>query len=753
MFETLAHLVYRRRRLVLAVWAIVLLVAAGLASQVGSVLGPGDPISKGSDSDRAAVLLAREFHQNDQQVSLIVLHDPHATIGSPAFRTAVTATAARVRADRALRVSYLDDPLVTGNQQLVSRDRHSVILRVSSSLTQADIEKQIDDLRRIARTPGFSTYVTGSPAQSHDNVTQGKKDLARGDSITAPILILILLLVFGSLVAAFLPLVLALSSIILSLAIVYVFAHFVDTSVVVTNLVTILGLGIGIDYALFIVYRYREELQAFGGDRETAIVRTMQTTGRSIFFSGLTVAIGISTLILTGVPFVQSLGVGGLLVPLSALAVTMTLLPALLSILGTRVNRLRVVPQRFLRTGEAGVWRHIAAAIMRRPLLSGGAVLMVLLALTYPVTHLDVAYGSLKNQPRAEESVAGLAFVQAHFAVAPNPTQVVVEARDGSFLQPGRLAALRAFETTIRRDPEVARVVGPADTGTTPGRAPTRTGAAGGQYLSSDHRTVLISVVGRHPLGTHEGDALVRRIRDDARTESATLRGDVVYVGGQQAQFTDFNDALYARFPFIVGIVLVLSYGFLFFAFRSIFLPLKAVLLNLLSVGASYGILQLVFQRGVGSGILRFTPESGVVSFVPILLFALLFGLSTDYEVFLLSRIRERWFSTGDNAGSVGYGLQRTGRLISSAALVMIVAFSGFLIGDQIQLKEFGFGLLAAIAIDATLIRLVLVPSVMAIVGRWNWWVPAFLRDFADRGARFDEDDLSPDWDDELASA
>lgn len=759
MFEKLAHLMYRRRRLVLGAWALVLLVAAGLASQVGSVLGPGDPVSKGSDSDKAAVLLDSQFHQNDQRVSLIVLHNPEATIGSPAFRSAVAATTARIRADRALRVSYLDNPLATGNQQLVSRDRHSVVLRVSSALAQADVEKQIDHLRQIVRTPGFTTYVTGSPAQSHDNVAQGRADLARGDSITAPILILILLLVFGSLVAASLPLVLALSSIILSLAVVYIFAHFLDTSVVVTNLVTILGLGIGIDYSLFIVYRYRQELRASDGDPETAVIRTMRTTGRAVFFSGLTVAIGISTLILTGVPFMQSLGLGGLLVPLSALAITMTLLPALLGVLGTRINRLRVVPGRFLRTGDAGVWRGMASVIMRRPLLAGGAVLLLLLALTYPVTQLGVAYGSLKNQPRSEESVVGLAFVQANFSSAPSPIQVVIEARHGSLLQPARLAELRTFEAEIRRDPDVAQVVGPADVPRTL-RVPSSTftaaqiGSIQGRYLSSDHSTALISVVGRPTLGTHEGDALVRRIRDDATTASAgELRGDVVHVGGQQAEFTDFNHALYAKFPLIVGIVLVLTYGFLFLAFRSIFLPLKAVLLNLLSVGASYGILQLVFQRGVGAGLLRFTPENGVVSFVPILLFALLFGLSTDYEVFLLSRIRERWFTTGDNRDSVGYGLQQTGRLISSAALIMIVAFSGFLIGDQIQLKEFGFGLMAAIAIDATLIRLVLVPSLMAVVGGWNWWVPGFLRDFAGRGATFDEHDLPAELGDELATA
>lgn len=311
-------------------------------------------------------------------------------------------------------------------------------------------------------------------------------------------------------------------------------------------------------------------------------------------------------------------------------------------------------------------------------------------------------------------------------------------------MSPGGMAGIRALEGIIRQDSEVARITGPSD----------GAGARDARYLGLDRQTALISVVGRHALGTQEGDRLVRRIRDDvARLRHGSLRGDTVYVGGQQAEFTDFNDALYAKFPFIVALVLALTYGFLFFAFRSVFLPLKAVLLNLLSVGASYGILQLVFQRGVGAGVLRFTPESGVVSFVPILLFALLFGLSTDYEVFLLSRVRERWISTGDNRESVGYGLQRTGRLISSAALIMVVAFSGFVIGDQVQLKEFGFGLLAAIAIDATLIRLVLVPSLMAIVGRWNWWVPSFLRGFAAGGKPLDEYDSPSDPFEEVASA
>jgi RND superfamily putative drug exporter len=744
MFGRIAHFIYRRRWPVLGVWFVILVIAGVMASQVGSVLGPGDFVDKGSDSYKASLLLDTKFHQNDQKVSLVVMHDPASTSSSPAFRAAVAGVVTRIRADSALKVSYLDNPLASNNHQLVGRDGHSIALLVSSSLKEADIEGQIPHLRNIVRTPGFATYVTGTAAQNADNTKASKDDLNKGDSITVPILVVILLLVFGTLVAASIPLLLAASSIVLSLALVYVFGRYLDTSVYVTNMVTVLGLGIGIDYSLFIVYRFREELRSSEGNVEASIVRTMETTGRAIFFSGLTVAVGISSLILTGVTFMESMGLGGLLVPITALAVSMTLLPAVLSVLGTKVNRLRVVPVRFLQTGETGMWHRFALTIMRRPWITGGVVSVVLLALIFPVTQLNFAFGSLKNQPKSLESIAGIELMQKSFPSAPNPIQVVIEnQRSGTLLRSKDIAGLRAFEQTVRRDPEVKQVAGPADYLPASG-SPTASQLAlvTGRYLSADLQTAIISVISRHDVGTTSAEKLVRRLRTDGQGFMAgALSGDVVHVGGEQASYTDFNDSLYAKFPFIVALVLLLTYGFLFFAFRSAFLPAKAVLLNLVSVGAAYGVLQLVFQRGIGAGLLGFSPESGIAGWVPIFLFALLFGLSTDYEVFLLSRIRERWLITRNNPESVAYGLERTGRLISSAALIMIVAFSGFVIGSQVQLKELGFGLLAAIAIDASLVRIVLVPSIMEVAGKFNWWVPGYLQDFAARGSSFAEDD------------
>lgn len=757
MFQSLAHLIYRRRWYVAGLWIILLVVAIGLASQVGSVLGPGNFVEKGTDSARAADILDRQFRQNDLKVTIVVVHSAAAGIHDPAFSSAVRGMVTRIGADSPLRVGYLDNPLLTGNRQLIGKDGHSLAILLSSNLDEQAIEGQIDHLRDLVKTPGFTTYVTGTPATNHDYAVSTKDDLNRSDAITVPILIVLLLVIFGTVVAGVLPLLLAGISIALSLALVYIFGHYLDTSVYVTNVVTGLGLGIGIDYSLFIVYRFREELAATRGDVEVAIVRTMGTTGRAVFFSGLTVAIGMSALILTGVSFMQSMGLGGMLVPATALAAAMTLLPALLSILGPRINRFRVLPTRFLHPPrDGGIWHRIADTIMRHPILTGGPVLLVMLALIYPVTQLNFAFGGLQNAPRDLQSVQGIIAMQTNFPSTPDPVQIVIQHHGrGNLLSAGELAGLRTLEQRLAQDPEAAHVIGPADFVPAGGAStPAQRRQLAGRYLTADKQTAIITVIGRHDTGTKPNDDLVRRSRTlTASFTAGALRHDAIYVGGAQASYNDFNDALYSHFALIVAIVLLLTYGFLFYAFRSIVLPLKAVLLNLLSVGASFGILQLVFQRGIGAGLLGFTPETGVAGWVPIFLFAFLFGLSMDYEVFLLSRIREGWLATGDNRAAVIFGMGRTGRLITSAAAVMVIAFGGFVLGHQVQLKEFGFGLLAAIALDATLIRMVLVPAIMRLLGTVNWWVPRSLSRWAATGVSFGEGDEVVEQEPELVTA
>jgi RND superfamily putative drug exporter len=740
MFGKLALVMYRLRWVIVVVWLVILAVAATQAVQLGKVLNPPNFDVNGSDSQQAASILNKTFQQDDAKINLVIVRNDRTKVDEPAYRRAVQTIVARLRADRNLPIVRLDNPLVTHNQQLISRDRHGLVVLFSTNLSEKDMEDQIEHVRSITAIKGFTTYVAGAPASAYDLGVANKEDLGRGEGITVPIVMLILLLLFGTAVGMAVPVVLALFSIVLSLALVFVFGHVIDVSIFVTNVVTTLGLGIAIDYSLFIVFRFREELIALDGDVEAAVVQTMNTAGRAVFFSGLTVAIGLSTLMLTNLSFMRGMGLGGVLVPVCGVLVTMTLLPAVLGLLGTKINAGRVVPKRFLVTGEGGAWRRIAFVVMARPWLSGGIVLLVMFGLIYPVSKLDLAFGSQQNAPKALPSVAGFLYMQSHFNTTPDPDVIVLSrtatgtgSAGGSLLQPAQRAGLAALVHKLRQDPEVRSVTSPLDF-LVGNRQSAGTQSQLGRFLSRDGRSAIISVVAKDDSGTTAARKLVERIRDTIVPHTAQqLPGDRVYVGGTAPRYLDFDTTLYNKFPLVIIIVLVLTYVFLLFAFESLFLPLKAVLLNLLSVGAAYGLLQLVFQHGVASSLLGFTPESGIASWVPVFLFAFLFGLSMDYEVFLLSRMREGWLSTGKNRESVAFGLEKTGRLITSAAAIMVVAFSGFLLGREIQLKEFGFGLMASIALDATLVRIILVPAIMELSGSLNWWLPAFMRDFVGR--------------------
>ena len=738
MFGSWTRLMYRRRWYVIGIWLVLLPLFLALASQVGSVLGPGNLNIKGSQSYIAANILKNQFRQNGATDLLVVVHSPTAPVSSPSFRTTVSSIVDRIRADSALGLQSVDNPLVSGSTQLISKDQRSLALLLSSTRTDAQLESLVPHLRTLIQAPGVTSYLTGGPALNHDYAVSSQQDIAHGDMFTIPILIIVLLLVFGSLVAVGLPLMLALFSIPVSLTGVYIIAHFLNTSIYATNVVEVLGLGISIDYSLFIVYRFREELRKSQGDRETAIVRTMETTGRAVFFSGITVAIGLAALLLSGVVFMQSLGLAGMLVPAAALLTAMTLLPAVLSVLGGKVNRLRVLPTRMLEPADRGPWHRLATGIMNRPMVFGGITLVVLLLAAYPTTHLAYSYGGLKNAPIQLQSVTGYLYMQSHFRVTPDPTEVVIQSKNGSsLLTPSTLATIRSLQQRLSQLPGAANVSGAATyipAGAVPAFQSLRSPAS--KYFAAGGSEALIAVVGKDAVGTSASANLVSAIRTEVGTFSrSSLTGARIYVGGSEAGYYDWDNIVLGRFPFVVGLILLLTYCFLFFAFRSVFLPLKAVLLNLLSVTAAYGLMVLVFQGGIGSSVLSFTPEDGVATWVPIFLFAFLFGLSMDYEVLLLSRVREAWLSTGNNRESVAFGLEKTGRLITSAALVMVIAFGSFLLGHQIQFKEFGFGLVISIAVDATLIRVILVPSIMEIMGDWNWWVPKSLKSWALRGS------------------
>jgi uncharacterized membrane protein YdfJ with MMPL/SSD domain len=422
------------------------------------------------------------------------------------------------------------------------------------------------------------------------------------------------------------------------------------------------------------------------------------------------VAIGLALLLFMPSPFMRSMGIGGFLIPLVSIAAAVTLQPALLSLYGRRGTK-RVRLWRFGEEGSRrGFWERLSAAIMRRPLafLAAGAVLLVAFAL--PVFALALTPGSAQGIPQHPQAVRGFTILRdAVGAGALSPTQIIVDTgRAGGTVSPDTQRSIATLVERVRRNPEVAFV----------------RYRPGPPLVDPSGRYAQIVVAGKHEYGEGPAQSFVRDLRDTIIPSVSWPAGTRVLAGGGPPQGVDFIERSYAVFPWLVLGVLVLTYLLLMRAFRSLLLPLKAVILNLLSVGAAYGLLVIVFKWGVGNDVLGLYQFPQIEAWIPIFLFAMLFGLSMDYEVFLVTRMREAWDETHDNVRAVGLGLERTGRIVSAAAIIMVAAFSGFVAGRIVGLQEFGLGLAVAILVDATIVRVLLVPSLMALFGRWNWWLP-----------------------------
>jgi putative drug exporter of the RND superfamily len=704
--------VIRHRRPIIGVWLVLLVLGGAAASNLGGLLSNRFSVP-GSDSERGLDLLKQRMHERSDGAFTLVVQG----VEAPPDRTAVAAAAQR--AARAIQGGR------AGTIQPASRT--VVFVQITTPLENQDASKQTPKLRRaIGNVPGAKTYLTGFPAINHDTQPIYNKDLARGESIAAPVALLVLAFMFGTLGGIVVPFVFALVSIPTTLGFVWIFAHTMDMAIYVTNIVTLIGFAIAIDYSMLVVFRYREEL-AQRDDPEEALLVTMATAGRATLFSGATVAVGLALLVFMPLPFMRSMGVGGLLVPLISIAASATFLPAFLAVLGRGVNRFRVIPRRVLERRAAqdvtGAWHRLAVAIMRRPLAWGGLAAASLIALALAATGLHLTAGDNRGVPLTTESTRGLAILQGTLgpgALAPH--QIVVDTRrPGGAYDAAAVAAQRRLVAELRRDPEIQ-----PSTILAPALVP-RAVALRANLVDAQGRVLQIRAAGRHDSGEQPAVDLVHRIRDRYLPAAQFPPTDEVLVTGAPAFGVDFIDKAYGAFPWLIVAVLVVSYLILLRAFRSVVLPAKAVVMNLLSVSATYGVLTLAFEHGWGKPFgLQGSPQ--IEAWIPIFLFALLFGLSMDYEVFLLSRMREEWDKRHDNEHAVAYGLEHTGRIITAAAVIMIAAFSGFTFGSFVGLQEFGLGLSAAILLDATIVRAILVPAVMKLLGVWNWYLPARLR-------------------------
>jgi RND superfamily putative drug exporter len=689
--------VLRHRLAILLLW-IAVLVTGGLASSKLSPLLSNTFAVPGTDSDRVRSVLEQHFGDRPDGSFTVVFEVPDAR--DPA-------TVARLQ-----RVVARAAPAVRGGRPtaLNVAGAHVVFGDIVSRLNVAQAKGYTEPLiRALGHPSGVSrVYVTGAGPIQHDLDPIFSQDLKRGESIAIPIALLILLLVFGLSLAVTIPFIFAACTITAALGVLYWIAHLTETPTYTTNLIELIGLGIAVDYSLLIVYRFREELAA-GRHKDAAIVRTMETAGRAVVFSGIAVALGLALLIAMPLPFMRMMGVAGFLIPVASILAAVTLQPVLLSYYGRRgVARKRLLPGEPTDPDE-GWWARLARSIMARPaaFLAAGTAILLLCAL--PAIALSLTPGSTFGIPRTPQAIRGFDVLRR--AVGPGavaPAQVLVHVDSGSVRAPATQAAIARLLREIRRDPETAAIY----SGTT------------GRYVDPSGAYEQLIIAGRHDYGFPQEQSFVHRLRTRLIPAAGFPAATTVLVGGAPGQGVDFLHRAYQYFPPLILAVLVLTYLLLLRAFRSVLLPLKAVLLNLLSVGAAYGLLVVVFRWGVGESLFGLYRFDQVEGWIPIFLFAMLFGLSMDYEVFLVTRMREAWDAGADNTTAVAHGLERTGRIITAAAIIMCAAFSGFVAGRIVGLQEFGFGLAIAIFVDATIVRCILVPSLMAIFGRWNWWLP-----------------------------
>ncbi len=542
-----------------------------------------------------------------------------------------------------------------------------------------------------------------------------QEDLEKAETSGFPAILIVLLAVFGSVLAALLPAALAVAAVVVTGAMIYLLSLALTMSVFVTNITSMLGIGVAVDYSLFVLSRYREELHA-GKDRAAALDAAMRTSGATVVFSGITVIISLAGLFLLDSTAMRSLAIGAITVVAISIIGAVTLLPALIALLGRRADERgkivgfvgaqyrRVRPKREPPPGAPTFWERWTAAVMHRPWLSAAAASAILLALAIPALSLAFGNGALRQFPPGNETREG--FELASEQVPPGeaaPLLIVVDA-DGPIA--GGQAALDAYAEQLETVDGVTRVEGP--------------------IVSDDGEAALIKVVAAEDPEAASTRALLRRLRAEGGRASGAASVGAVHVGGYSGQQSDFIDLVAGNIWKIFLFVIICSYLVLLVVLRSVLLPLKAVLMNMLTIGAAYGVLVMFFQYG-WFGFTGYDHLGYINVVTPPLLLAIVFGLSMDYEVFLLSRIKERYTATGDNRRAVAEGLQDSAKVITSAAVIMVVVFAIFATTGVPQIKEIGIGLSVAIALDATLVRLVLVPATMELMGDWNWWLPKWL--------------------------
>ncbi len=741
MFSAIGSAIYRRRWFVLLAGFVFLVVSGVYGTSVFPNLKGGGFYDPNADSTRVTEALHHDLGRDEGALIVLFTAKDGATADSPSYKQAVEATLAKVQGRPG--VGIITSFYNSGAAQLVSNDHRSTYAVVGMSGDEEAQKNTLRDVRPLLTSDKLQVRLGGQPAVTEEITTQVSKDLQTAESMTFPILAILLVLIFGSIVAAALPLAVGGMVILGAFLVLKIASNFADISIFSINVITMLGLGLAIDYSLFMVSRFREELVRQDNNVAGALNVTMQTAGRTVMFSGLPVAISLLSLIVFPQMFLQSMGLGGTAAVLVAMLAALTVLPAALAILGTRVNSLSVwslvrrgrgaarTPQAQSNSSSHGFWYRTSQFVMRRPVMVLVVTLIPLMLVGLPFLRVNLSIPDARSLPAGYESrIVGELLASDFPRNETVPIQIVVRTQSNA-LTPAALNSLYDYtreisavkgvnrvESLVNLDPRMDKTAYAAFYA----NAANPMAAQAAAHYAKDNYSLVSVIYDSDPLSNTSQD-LVRTIRG-----LNVPTGLVPLVGGSPAYLVDFLGSLQRSIPWSVAMIVSVIFLLLFLMLGSLVIPLKAVVLNVLSLSVSFGALVWIFQDGNLANVIGFTPLGSIDGTQPVLIFAIAFGLAMDYEVFLLSRIKEHYDRTKDTTAAVALGVQKTGGIITSAALLLFVVVAGFATGEIIFIKQIGIGLGLAILVDATLVRMLLVPATMRILGKYNWWAPAPLK-------------------------
>ena len=751
----LAGISARRPLLVIAIWVVLAVVGGALADDAGlglnfgfvDLLKPATTteltLGSGAESSRADKLLEEGFGDVKPIHEIVIIRSDSLTADDPAFRERVLSLAAEFAALGPEVIAAPPEhyfipeallPLLTPEQlaqreQTLSADRKTAIMRltIAGDFDEAleNVEPVLHVVQKADDKDVFEVFIVGDATISHEQNEIAERDLRRGEQVGIPVALVILIVLFGTVVAALMPIALALACIIVTLGITAMIGQAMGLVFFITLMIIMIGLAVGIDYSLLIVSRFRDEL-ARGLDRQTAIERAGETAGRTVLFSGLTVVIALCGILIVPFGFFQSMGLGAILVVLVAMAGTLTFLPANLAVHGGSINKFPIpyFGTRRLNPTETsgdGFWELVTRAVTRRPVISIIVIGAPMVAAAVFYFHIDTGLNGVDAYPEGAQTREAFFVMEEHFSFGlVNPTDIVI---DGDIDSPQVQQAIAKLQSSLQEHPGLSVDPGP--------------------LVNDDRDLARLTVFINGESRSQEAVDVIETIRNDYVPDAFEGVNAEVLVGGISAIAADVFSIVDLYTPIVFAFVLGFSFLVLMLVFRSIIIPVKAVFMNLLSVGAAYGLMVLVFQKG-GASLFGFQHAEVIEVWMPLFLFSILFGLSMDYHVFLLSRIRERYDQTGDNAEAVAYGLRSTAGIITGAALIMVAVFGAFASGESTINQQMGFGLAVAVFLDATLVRSVLVPASMEVLGRRNWYLPSWLHWLPDLRVEPVEEEVTP---------